>query len=166
MSERMRAMMAWVSGSPKRALNSSTFGPDSVIISPAKSTPWKRRPSEAIPAIVGTTISCMMRLWASRRRLVVGETVPIPPVLGPWSPSRARLWSWTEASGTTRAPSESTRKDTSSPWRNSSMTTLAPALPKRFSLIISSTAVRASAASSTMTLPLPAASPSAFTTKG
>ena len=35
MSERMRAMMTWVSGSPKRALNSRTRGPCSVIISPA-----------------------------------------------------------------------------------------------------------------------------------
>jgi hypothetical protein len=35
MSERMRATITWVSGSPKRALNSSTLGPFSVIIRPA-----------------------------------------------------------------------------------------------------------------------------------
>ena len=34
-SDLMRAMMTCVSGSPKRALYSSTFGPASVIISPA-----------------------------------------------------------------------------------------------------------------------------------
>ena len=47
--------------------------------------------------------------------MVDGETVPMPPVFGPWSPSRARLWSWTETMGTTRAPSEKTRNETSSP---------------------------------------------------
>ena len=126
MSERMRAMITCVSGSPKRALNSSTFGPDSVIMRPANSTPWNRRPSAARPAIVGTTISCMIRLWPSTLMFVVGETVPMPPVFGPWSPSSARLWSWTEAIGTTREPSEKTRNETSSPSRNSSITTLAP----------------------------------------
>jgi hypothetical protein len=34
-SERSRGRIAWVSGSPKRALNSSTFAPAAVIISPA-----------------------------------------------------------------------------------------------------------------------------------
>ena len=34
MSDFMRATITWVSGSPKRALNSRTFGPCSVIISP------------------------------------------------------------------------------------------------------------------------------------
>ena len=34
-SERSRGSTAWVSGSPKRQLNSSTFGPSAVIISPA-----------------------------------------------------------------------------------------------------------------------------------
>ncbi len=164
MSERMRAMMTCVSGSPKRALNSSTFGPDSVIMRPAKRTPWKRRPSAARPATVGTTISCMIRLWPSRLMFVVGETVPMPPVFGPLSPSSARLWSCTEAIGTTREPSEKTRNDTSSPSRNSSITTFAPAEPNFLSPMICSTTARASAWSPTTTVPLPAARPSAFTT--
>ena len=40
----------------------------------------------------------------------------MPPVFGPRSPSSARLWSWTEAIGTTREPSEKTRNETSSPF--------------------------------------------------
>ena len=113
---------------------------------------------------MGTTISCMIRLWPSRLMLVVGDTVPIPPVFGPLSPSSARLWSCTEAMGTTREPSEKTRKETSSPSRNSSITTLAPAEPNFFSAMICSTTAFASAAFSTTTVPLPAARPSAFTT--
>ncbi len=108
----------------------------------------------------------MIRLWPSRLMFVVGETVPMPPVFGPWSPSSARLWSWTEAMGTTRAPSEKTRNDTSSPCRNSSITTFAPAEPNLFSPMICSTTVFASATSWTTTVPLPAARPSAFTTNG
>ena len=91
MSLRMRAMMHWVSGSPKRALNSSTLGPASVIMRPTKSTPWKRRPSAARPAMVGNTISSITCLCISRDMFVAGETVPMPPVIGPWSSSRARL---------------------------------------------------------------------------
>ena len=147
-------------------MNSSTFGPASVIINPANSTPWKRRPSAARPATVGTITSCMIRLCPSSVRLVVGETVPMPPVFGPLSPSSARLWSCTDAIGTTREPSENTRNDTSSPSRNSSITTRAPALPNFRPPMISSTAARPSAASCTISVPLPAASPSALTTKG
>ena len=97
---------------------------------------------------------------------MAGETVPMPPVFGPLSPSRARLWSWTETMGTTFAPSEKTRNETSSPDRNSSMTSLAPALPNFLSDIIWPITVLASAALSTTMLPLPEASPSALTTKG
>ncbi len=46
------------------------------------------------------------------------------------------------------------------------MTSLAPALPNFFSVIIWPITVLASAASSTTMLPLPAARPSALTTKG
>src|SRR5258708_6039624 len=34
----------------------------------------------------------------------------MPPVLGPWSPSRSRLWSWLVASGSTCTPSLMTMK--------------------------------------------------------
>ena len=43
-SLRRRGSTACVSGSPKRQLNSSTFGPAAVIISPAYRTPWNGVP--------------------------------------------------------------------------------------------------------------------------
>ena len=54
-------MIAWHSGSPKRQLNSMTFGPSRVIIRPTKSTPVYGAPSLAIAAITGRTISAMTR---------------------------------------------------------------------------------------------------------
>ncbi len=54
----------------------------------------------------------------------------MPPVLGPWSPSKTRLWSCAEASGIAVSPSHSAKNDASSPARNSSTTTSAPAAPK------------------------------------
>ena len=108
----------------------------------------------------------MIRLWPSTLMLVVGETVPIPPVFGPRSPSCARLWSWTEAIGRTREPSAKTRKDTSSPSRNSSNTILAPAEPNLRSAMIPATKARASASPATTAVPFPEASPSALTTNG
>ena len=55
----------------------------------------------------------------------------MPPVFGPSSPSRRRLWSCEVASGSTCVPSTMAMKLASSPSRNSSITTLSPALPKR-----------------------------------
>ena len=54
----------------------------------------------------------------------------MPPVLGPWSASRRRLWSWEVAIGRMFSPSTITMKEASSPSRKSSITTRAPALPK------------------------------------
>jgi hypothetical protein len=76
------------------------------------------------------------------------------------------LWSCTEIIGTTREPSEKTRKDTSSPRRNSSITMRAPAVPYFFSVMMEATASFASVSFSATTVPFPAASPSAFTTTG
>ena len=85
----------------------------------------------------------------------------MPPVLGPRSPSNTRLWSCAVPSGIARVPSHSAKKLASSPNRHSSTTTSAPGSANR--------AVSASSAwsrvSATVT-PLPAASPSAFTTIG
>ena len=47
----------------------------------------------------------------------------MPPVLGPSSPSSARLKSWAGWSGTTVSPSVMAKRETSGPSRNSSMTT-------------------------------------------
>src|SRR5436190_56293 len=50
----------------------------------------------------------------------------MPPVFGPRSPSKMRLWSWLVASGSTCWPSQTTMKLASSPSMNSSMTTRPP----------------------------------------
>ena len=50
-----------VSGSPNRALNSTTFGPFAVIISPAYKQPLKGRPSFFMPSMVGFRISSITR---------------------------------------------------------------------------------------------------------
>jgi hypothetical protein len=55
----------------------------------------------------------------------------MPPVLGPVSPSNARLWSPAVASGRAVLPSHRAKNETSSPSRQSSMRTSAPAAPKR-----------------------------------
>ena len=96
----------------------------------------------------------------------VGEQAPMPPVFGPRSPSRARLWSWEVASGRTVVPSVRAMKETSSPSRNSSTTTRLPASPNSRARMSSSTASSASATVAQMKTPLPLARPSAFTTTG
>ena len=48
-------------GSPKRTLYSISFGPSAVIISPANSTPVNGAPVSAMPRMVGSTISPMVR---------------------------------------------------------------------------------------------------------
>ncbi len=78
----------------------------------------------------------------------------MPPVLGPWSPSRARLKSWAGWSGRTVVPSVIANSETSGPSRYSSITTLSQA----------SAWASASARSEVTTTPLPAARPSSLTT--
>ena len=68
--------------------------------------------------------------------------------------------------GTTVLPSTKASKLASSPSMNSSITTVLPASPKRFSLSMSSTAAFASSIVIATTTPLPAAKPSALTTIG
>ena len=85
----------------------------------------------------------------------------MPPVLGPSSPSKARLWSCAVPKGSTVLPSQSAKKLASSPSRNSSITAEAPGAEK-----IASRAASAVARSVATVTPLPAASPSAFTTIG
>ena len=89
----------------------------------------------------------------------------MPPVLGPCSPSTTRLWSCAAASGSACSPSTRAKKLASSPTRNSSMTTSAPAAPNAPAKQASMAAVAASRVSA-MTTPLPAARPSALTTIG
>ena len=89
----------------------------------------------------------------------------MPPVFGPSSASRRRLWSCDVASGSTVLPSTIAMKLASSPSRNSSTTTRSPALPKR-PANMSCAVATASSVVAQITTPLPAASPSAFTTSG
>ena len=53
MSDCKRSMSTWHSGSPKRTLYSMSFGPSSVIISPANKTPENGVPRAASPLMLG-----------------------------------------------------------------------------------------------------------------
>ena len=118
-------------------------------------------PSAARVATLGATISAKARASSSGVSTRAGLYAPIPPVLGPVSPSPTRLWSCAVPNGTIAAPSVSTNRLTSSPVRNSSITALAPG-----SANSASTAAVASAGVVVTVTPLPAASPSALTTTG
>ena len=90
----------------------------------------------------------------------------MPPVFGPRSPSKIRLWSWVEAKASAFLPSAMTMKLASSPAMNSSITTRWPASPMPPPASIMSMAACASASVIATTTPLPAASPSALMTMG
>ena len=90
----------------------------------------------------------------------------MPPVLGPWSPSKMRLWSWDDASGRKSSPSIKAMNEASSPMSSSSMTTRSPATPKIFRPMMPSRAASASNLPEHRITPLPAANPSALTTHG
>ena len=96
----------------------------------------------------------------------LGANAPMPPVLGPRSPSWARLWSCATGRPTASRPSQMAKNDASTPDRYSSTTTQRPASPNRPSTIASCTARSAAARSGATVTPLPAARPSALTTTG
>ena len=104
-----------------------------------------------------------------------GQTAPIPPVLGPFAPSKRRLWSRAGRNGTIVAEpltansgvtETAARTEISTPSRYSSITSFLPASPTLPLPIISSTAASACSTVAATTTPLPAARPSAFTTIG
>ena len=119
-----------------------------------------------MPLTAGRITSRMMRACIAGVTIGAGEYAPMPPVFGPASPSRRRLWSCDDASASTWRPSTITMKLASSPARKSSMTTRAPAAPIVLPTSIASTAASASSRVVATTTPLPAASPSALTTIG
>src|SRR5512143_397227 len=119
-----------------------------------------------MPLTAGTITSRLIRAWSARGTTGAGEYAPMPPVFGPASPSRSRLWSWLDASGSTFRPSTITMKLASSPSRKSSTTTRAPAAPSSPPDSIASTAACASSTVVATTTPFPAARPSALTTIG
>ena len=94
----------------------------------------------------------------------VGEYAPIPPVFGPLSLSNTLLWSWLVAIGIAIFPSARAIYDASTPSILSSINILSPALPNFLSTNIISIAFSASSLLLQTITPLPAASPSAFTT--
>ena len=83
-----------------------------------------------------------------------GEYAPMPPVLGPWSPSSARLKSCAGSSANIVLPSEIPNNEISGPSRNSSITTR----------LHESAWSSATWRSSVTTTPLPPAKPSSLTT--
>src|SRR5215472_3475363 len=87
----------------------------------------------------------------------------MPPVLGPASPSRARLKSRAGARGTTRSPSLMPKTDSSGPSSRSSTTIVDPAWPKAWRTSMASIASSASRSSAQTRTPLPSARPSALT---
>ena len=96
----------------------------------------------------------------------------MPPVFGPLSPSKTRLWSQLAIIGTIVLPSVNVSTDTSSPGVNSlpvrysSTTTWSPAAPNALSSMMRRSPSFASCSVSQMSTPLPSASPSAFRTTG
>mmetsp|Transcript_1408 Transcript_1408/g.3233 ORF Transcript_1408/g.3233 Transcript_1408/m.3233 type:complete len:227 (-) Transcript_1408:2321-3001(-) len=141
-----------------------TFGPVAVIIRPAKRQPMKGLPSARRPSMVGMRISFLICSIISGLTTGVGAKAPMPPVLGPRSPSKIRLWSWAGGSTAIRLPSQSAKMEHSGPNIRSSRTTSAPASPNFFASRHSRTAALASSAVSGTTTPLPAARPLALTT--
>ena len=123
-------------------------------------------PLAASVAITGRTISSMTARSSAGVTSGDGEYAPMPPVLGPVSPSPRRLWSCDDASGTTVSPSVTAMNDTSSPARNSSITTRRPASPNAPRRMLVSIAACASARVAHTATPFPAARPSALTTTG
>ncbi|VWL93240.1 Uncharacterised protein [Collinsella intestinalis] len=159
-----RGISTSVSGSPKRALYSMTLGPSGVSMKPPYRQPRKSMPSRLAAAMVS---SRMRHISACSSSVTIGTGLytPMPPVLGPRSPSRARLWSWEVAMGRTALPSVKASSVHSGPVSISSITTVLPAAPNAPSKH-SCTACRASSRVRATTTPLPAARPSAFTTTG
>ena len=153
-----------VSGSPKRALNSITLMPAGVFIRPPYRTPVSGQPSATMaPAALQRIFLYANSLSSS---VMKGRPVyaPIPPVLGPLSPSKARLWSCESGMGKTSVPLTKHIKENSGPVRKSSTTTLP--LPKDSSSSMLLRAASASSRFSAITTPLPAARPSYLSTAG
>mmetsp|Transcript_1456 Transcript_1456/g.3695 ORF Transcript_1456/g.3695 Transcript_1456/m.3695 type:complete len:353 (+) Transcript_1456:511-1569(+) len=157
-------MMASVSGSPKRALNSMTLGPLSVSMRPAKRQPMNGWPSAAMPSTVGLRISSLICFISSGVTKGVGAKAPMPPVFGPWSLSKIRLWSCAGGSTAKVLPSQHAKTEHSTPVISSSRTISLPASPMvPFSRKSRTACFASSRLDGTMT-PLPAAKPLALTT--
>ena len=157
------------SGSPKRQLNSITFGP----IGRSASTRSRGSPRNGVPsaAIAGKhrphDLASRSAPPARRRPARSARTRPSRRC---WGPGRRRAAACGPApirSATKRSPSAITKYESSSPTRHSSSTTRARRrAPKAPSTIAARSAASASTPSRAITTPLPPARPSAFTTTG
>ena len=137
----------------------------SAIMIPRKRIPRNGKPSRMQPCSVGRMILSVIIFSSPAVSRDASVIVPMPPVLGPVSPSPMRLWSRTGGISAKSSPSTNISSDTSLPTRHSSRTILsAAAVPT--SAAISLIAAIASARFAATTTPLPAARPSAFTTTG
>ena len=96
----------------------------------------------------------------------LGAITPIPPVLGPFPPSKICLWSFPDKKGIIVFPSVIESIEASTPSRNSSITIVFPAFPNLSSTMHSLTALTASSLFWHIITPFPAANPSALTTVG
>ena len=123
-------------------------------------------PSAFIALTVGLITFSITLLKTKGLTIGAGEYAPIPPVFGPLSALSLALWSCEVAIGSILSPSTITIKLASSPFKNSSITTLDPASPNRFPSSISLIATIASFRVLAIITPFPAASPSAFITIG
>ena len=123
-------------------------------------------PRAASTGSSGATASSTSRSARASSTSATGEYAPIPPVLGPVSPSPTRLKSRAGARAARRVPSHSTSNEHSSPTRPSSTTTRRPASPNASPDSLAPTSASASANESVTSTPLPAARPSVFTTHG
>ena len=114
---------------------------------------------------VGYIISDIIVLFSSSVRCGVGEKAPIPPVLGPTSPSPTLLWSCALVSGIAVFPSHKAKKLASIPSKYSSTNIVSPASPN-FPEKESFIAKEASSIVLAITTPFPAAKPFALITIG
>ena len=153
------ASTTWVSGSPKRALNSTTRTPARGQRQPGVEQPGERR-AAAGHLVDGRLQHRGQHLvdQAGRRPRQRRVGAHAAGVRARRRRRRPRLKSWAGSSGTTVVPSVIANSDTSGPSRNSSIDRPARTAGAR--------ARAAASRSSVTTTPLPAASPSSLTTYG
>ena len=132
------------SGSPRRTLNSTTFGPSRVSIRPTYRKPAERAPFGAHAVDDGCDDFVENPARRGRRRSAgSARRRPSRRCSGPGRRRRRACGPAPRPSGTAARPSVSTKNDASRPSRNSSMTRRAPASPNRLSTIASHTAASA-----------------------
>ena len=154
------------SGSPKRALNSSTRIPRSVSIRPGVQTSDEGRP--ALAQRVDAGLEHRSRHLVERARparcRVAARWRPCRRYSGRGRRRRCACGRGRERACAPRVPSLNPNTLTSGPLSSSSTTTWLPASPNRLVARHSSSARSASSTLSQTITPLPSASPSAFTT--